>query len=167
MAAALCAMSACAFAHDPSGAWKASPWVGGIPGASWVALEVESIVPSGGPRSVMDLAPPLQQIAGATVRDPHGWTASLFVTRLYADPLADDEGVRMPDSPVVNARLTHRLGNDGLAALDIFNVFDRRVPGMDVATLSRWAGTNPVNGSYLAFPGEPRGVRLSLRWTFR
>jgi outer membrane receptor protein involved in Fe transport len=160
-------MSACAFAHDPSGAWKALPWVGSVPGAYWVALEVESIAPSRVARSVMDLTPPLQQMAGATLRDRRGWTASLFVARLYSDPLAEDEGMRIPDSAVVNARLTRRLGHDVLAALDIFNVFDRRAPGVDGLTLSRWAGAGSANASYLSTPGEPRGVRLSLRWIFR
>ncbi|HSN20834.1 MAG TPA: hypothetical protein VLS49_09160 [Usitatibacter sp.] len=173
MAAALLAASAIAAssasAADPIGSWRdaARPGaLGRILGNSWVGLELGSVA----------LAPPSAsfgtrgaraQIAGATLRTLGGWSASLFVTRAAPDAAADDESVRIPDSTAVNARLARRISMSTTLTLDAFNLFDRHASGMDEFVASRlWSqGGTPEN--FLVHPGEGRGARLAVRWSFR
>ena len=143
MAAALLAASALAAsgarADSPFGAWR-----------SWVA--------PGAPRLAL---------AGATLRNLNGWSASLFVTRALADPALADEGVQVPDSTAVNARLARRISRSTRLTLDVFNLFDRRADPLDAFVASSSWAPGGMPEDFLVHPGEPRGVRLSLRWTFR
>jgi len=109
---------------------------------------------------------PRVEIAGATLRHLDGWSASLFVSGAAADRAAGDESVRLPDSVVVNARLTRRLTRSTWLGLDVFNVFDRRASGVDDFTMSRLWSPGGAPEDFLVHPGEPRGFRLTLRRTF-
>jgi outer membrane receptor protein involved in Fe transport len=133
-------------------------------GPSWASLEIASVVPAVPSMPGSEAAPRLA-IAGATLRDGSGWSASLFVSHAIAD--RDAEPLRLSDSTAVNARLARRIGRGTTLTLDVFNVLDRRDPGLDAfVAASRWsAGGMPED--YLVHPGEPRGVRLGIRKTFR
>jgi outer membrane receptor protein involved in Fe transport len=153
----------------PTGSWRdaARPGaVASILGKSWVELEAGSVaLPA--PESFGRVRGPQVHIAGATLRNLGGWSASLFVTRASADAAADDESLRIPDSTAVNARLARRIFRHTTLTLDAFNLFDRRAHGVDELVASqRWSqGGTPED--FLVHPGEGRGVRLGIRWTFR
>lgn len=117
-------------------------------------------------RPAFALAAPRLRIAGASLRHIDGWSASLFVSRAAPDHAANDESVRLPDSVVVNARLTRRLARSTWLGLDVFNVFDHRAGGLDEFTMSRLWSPGGAPEEFLVHPGEPRGVRLTLRRTF-
>jgi outer membrane receptor protein involved in Fe transport len=106
-------------------------------------------------------------IAGATLRNLGGWSASLFVTRASADAAADDDSLRIPDSTAVNARLARRIFRHTTLTLDAFNLFDRRAQGVDELVASRRWSQGGMPEDFLVHPGEGRGVRLGIRWTFR
>ncbi|HEX3097146.1 MAG TPA: hypothetical protein VHQ02_05475 [Usitatibacter sp.] len=169
MAAALFAASALAAsgvqAQDRS--WRSLEEPGALAallGSSWASLEVGSAVSAPSVLPASGSTPHLA-IAGATLRDAGGWSASLFVTHAIADP--DSESLRLADSTAVNARLARRLGHGTTVMLDVFNLLDRRESGLDAfVAASRWsAGGMPED--YLVHPGEPRGIRLGIRKTFR
>lgn len=155
---------AAAGAHAQERSWRLAARPGALPGSSWASLEIESAVaaPAAFPGAA---SAPRLAIAGATLRDPGGWSASLFVTHALADP--GGEPVRTADSTAVNARLARRLGHGTTIMLDVFNVLDRRETGLDAfVAASRWsAGGMPED--YLVHPGEARGIRLGIRKTFR
>lgn len=169
MAAAFLAASALAVcgAHAEGRSWRSLEAPGALAallGSSWASLEVGSAVSAPNAFPGAESAPRLA-IAGATLRDPGGWSASLFVTHALADPAG--EPVRLADSTAVNARLARRLGPGTTVMLDVFNVLDRRESGLDAfVAASRWsAGGMPED--YLVHPGEARGIRLGIRKTFR
>ena len=105
------------------------------------------------------------RIAGATLRNLNGWSASLFVTRALAGEL--DEGFTLPDSTAVNARLARRIARNTTLTLDAFNLFDRRPgPADDFVASHLWSASG-VPENFLVRPGEARGFRLGIRWSFR
>lgn len=169
VAAALFAGSALAAAgaHAQERSWRSLAEPGALAallGSSWASLEIGSAVsepatfPGSGPA-------PRLAIAGATVRDLDGWSASLFVTHAIADPAG--EPVRLADSTAVNARLARRIGHGTTVMLDLFNVLDRRESGLDAfVAASRWS-SGGMPDDYLVHPGEARGLRLGIRKTFR
>ncbi len=177
MAAALLAASAIAAssaqADDPIGSWRASTApgaLGSILGKSWVEIEAGSRAVSASPglgAGFGTVRGPRVRIAGATLRNLNGWSASLFVTRAAAGEYADDETVLLPDSSAVNARLTRRLWRDTSVTLDAFNLFDAHASAMDELVASRLWTPGGMPEDFLVHPGERRGVRLGIRWTFR
>ena len=169
VAAALFAASALAAAgaHAEARSWRSLEEPGALAallGSSWTSLEIGSAVSS--PAALPGSEPPHRfAIAGATLRDAGGWSASLFVTHAIADPA--DEALRLADSTVLNARLARRLGHGTTVMLDLFNVLDRRESGLDAfIASSRWS-SGGMPEDYLVHPGEARGIRLGIRKTFR
>lgn len=173
MAAACVAASAItawsAAAAGPIGSWRTASHPGALAsilGKSWVQLEVGSLtLPSSEPFGTA--RGPRVQLAGATLRNLAGWSASLFVTRAMRGATADDESLTIPDSTAVNARFARRVWRNTTLTLDAFNLFDRRTSGMDEFVASRLWSQAGSPADYLVHPGEGRGVRLGIRWTFR
>ena len=90
------------------------------------------------------------ELAGTTLRDRSGWSASLFVspppeTRNYTEPAP---AIVVP--PAVNARISRPLARGLRLSFDVNNVFDRRLP----------------SDNYLFQPAQPRGFMLELRKTW-
>lgn len=174
MAAALIAASAIAAsparADDPHGSWRVSAGPGALASIldkSWVELEARSVAIPPSPGLAFGNAGAQARIAGATLRSLNGWSASLFVTRAAAGEYADDGSVLLPDSTAVNARLTRRLWRDTSVTLDAFNIFDSHASSMDQFVASQLWAPGGMPEDYLVHPGERRGVRIGLRWTFR
>jgi len=167
--AAASAIAASSASADPIGSWRAasSPGaLGAILGKSWVELELGSVSLQPSQPFGMQRGPRVQ-LAGATLRNLAGWSASLFVTRAARAAAADDESLTIPDSTAVNARLARRISRDTTLSLDAFNLFNRRTSGMDEFVASRLWSQGGTPADYLVHPGEGRGVRLGVRWTFR
>jgi len=171
MAAALLAASAIAasgaYADGPSGSWRASTRPGALAsilGSSWVELELGSVaLPLAQPFGKVE--GPQVRIAGATLRNLNGWSASLFVTRALAGEV--DEGLTIPDSTAVNARLARRISRGTTLTLEAFNLFDRRPGPADDFVASQLWSPSGVPDNFLVRPGEARGFRVGIRWSFR
>jgi hypothetical protein len=166
-ASAIAASSACA--ADPIGSWRAASHPGALAavlGQSWVEMEVGALSLPASPAFGRKQGPRVQ-LAGATLRNLAGWSASLFVTRAMRAADADDESLAIPDSTAVNARFARHVWRNTTLTLDAFNLFDRRTGGMDEFVTSRLWSQAGTPADYLVHPGEGRGVRLGVRWTFR
>jgi hypothetical protein len=154
-------------AHAEDRSWRSLERPGALAtllGSSWTSLEIGSALSSPAAFPGGGSAPRLA-IAGATLRNLDGWSASLFVTHAIADP--DGQPVRLADSAAVNARLARRLGHGTTVMLDVFNLLDRREAGLDtLVAASRWS-SGGMPEDYLVHPGEARGIRLGIRKTFR
>ncbi|HXS52801.1 MAG TPA: hypothetical protein VN782_09750 [Usitatibacter sp.] len=175
MAAALVAASAIAAssarADGPHGSWRVASEPGALAavlGKSWVEIEAGAVALPPAPGASFGRAgAPQVRIAGATLRNRNGWSASLFVTHAAAGEYADDESALLPDSTAVNARLARRVWRNATVTLDAFNLFDAHTSGMDAFVASQLWTPGGMPEDYLVHPGERRGVRLGLRWTFR
>jgi hypothetical protein len=171
VAAALVAASAFAasnvLAAGPSGSWREATQpgaLGAILGKSWVQLELgEAALPLAQPFGTVRA--PQVRIAGATLRNLNGWSASLFVSRALSGEL--QEGVSIPDSTAVNARLARRIGRSTTLTVEAFNLFDRRPGPADQFVASQLWSPSGVPENFLVRPGEARGFRLGIRWSFR
>ena len=95
-----------------------------------------------------------------------GWSASLFVSPFGSGEAIEDEGERLRSSTLVNGRLTFNLSKQARVSLDIFNVFQQRIPAIDYYAASRLWGRPGMADDFLFHPAEPRGFRLRLRTTF-
>jgi outer membrane receptor protein involved in Fe transport len=104
--------------------------------------------------------------AGATVRDRSGWSASLFVAYVDRLDFVDEPSVRLASTPVVNATLARRLTRSSRVSFDVFNVFDRKAPGVDYLTASQAWDPAGIADTFLFHPAEPRGFRIRFRATF-
>lgn len=129
---------------------------------------MSSIAPSSArsPNALAGTQPRLA-LAGATLRNLNGWSASLFVSRALADPSAPESLVRPADATAVNARLARRLSPTTSVTFDVFNLLDRRQGAFDAFVASNQWSSGGMPEDFLVHPGEPRGVRLGIRWTFR
>lgn len=172
--AAASAIAACAARADgPHGSWRTAMQpgaVGALLGKSWVELDVASFAAptsAGLGAGFGTVRGPQVRIAGATLRNLNGWSASLFVSRAARDDSSADESMTLADSTSVNARLARRIARHTTLTLDAFNLFDTRSAPMDEFVASKLWSPGGVPDDYLVHPGERRGVRLGIRWSFR
>jgi hypothetical protein len=103
----------------------------------------------------------------ATLRDLGPWSASLQWRYLGTGALTEDNAVRSRVSSTFNLRLSRALqdllGRRSTLALDVFNLFDRKVDDIEYHYASQLRGeAAPVADRHL-HPGEPRTVRVA--WT--
>ena len=133
---------------------------------SWVTLELGAMAPQSWAPSDPFTASPGLALAGATLRAKGGWSASLFVSRAFARPGADDASLLLPSSTALNAQLSRGLTRTLHVTFDAFNLLDRRDAAMDEFIASRTYAPAAMAGGYLVHPGEPRGFRIGIRKTF-
>jgi hypothetical protein len=133
----------------------------------WLSLELSaaSMRPAAG--TLGDRAPAPRALAGATLRSPDGWSASLFVSYLGQRQLVEDESVRWRSTSLVNARFSRSLTSSTRLTFDVFNVFDERMTDLGYFETSRlWSTTAGTTRNFLFHPAEPRSFRILLRATF-
>lgn len=166
-ASAIAASPACA--ADPNGSWRDAATPGGLAdyaSKSWVSIELGAMAPESWLPADPFGATPGLALAGATLRARGGWSASLFVSRLFAAPGANDASLLLPTSTALNAQLSRSLTRSVRVTFDAFNLLDRRDPALDDFIASRTYAPVAMAGGYLVHPGEPRGFRIGIRKTF-
>jgi len=104
--------------------------------------------------------------AGATMKAPNGWSASLFVSSLDSRQILEDDPARRKSSSFVNARLSRNLSRQTRISVDVFNVFDHRSGNVDYFVTTRVWAQPGAGDNFLFNPAEPRGFRIKLRTTF-
>ena len=100
------------------------------------------------------------------MRAKGGWSASLFVSRAFAGPGANDASLLVPSSTALNAQLSRSLTRSLRVTFDAFNLLDRRDAAMDEFVASRTYAPVAMAGGYLVHPGEMRGFRIGIRKAF-
>jgi TonB dependent receptor len=104
--------------------------------------------------------------AGATLRAPNGWSASLLVSSFGRRQTVEEDSLRGKASSFVNARLSRNLSKKTRVTFDVFNVFDRRLGNVDYFSTTRVWNQPGAGDNFLFNPLEPRGFRVKLRTTF-
>jgi outer membrane receptor protein involved in Fe transport len=104
---------------------------------------------------------------GVTLVDWGPWSGSLQVRHFGPRALVEDASVRSQATTLANLRTGYRLSRQWSAALDVFNVFDRRASDIDYFYASRLRG-EPVAGveDVHFHPVEPRTLRFTLTARF-
>ncbi len=103
---------------------------------------------------------------GVAYDDAGPWFGGLRLRYFGARPLIEDDSVRSSTSTVVNARLGWRPTKRLELIADVINLFDREFSDIEYFYESQLRGeAAPVEDIHF-HPGEPRTVRLSLRYRF-
>jgi hypothetical protein len=104
--------------------------------------------------------------AGATMKAPNGWSASLFVSSFGPRQTVEDNAAQVKSSSFVNARLSRNLSKQTRLSVDVFNIFDHRLGNVDYFSTTRVWAQPGAGDNFLFNPAEPRGFRVKLRTTF-
>jgi hypothetical protein len=101
--------------------------------------------------------------AGAEYEHRTGGFAGVRLRYFGPRPLIEDNSVRSRSSTILNAQLGYRAAGRWTAALQVFNLFDRRTSDIDYFYTSRLPGES-LDGidDVHTHPQEPRSVRLVL-----
>ena len=82
-----------------------------------------------------------------------------------ARPLVEDNAIKSASTTPTNLRLGYRFDHRTSLALDVFNLFDRKVSDIDYWYESQLRNEPaPVND--ISHPAEPRTFRLTLTHRF-
>ena len=103
---------------------------------------------------------------GVTVPQTHGWFGSLHVRYFGPRVLVEDNSVRSRSSALTSARVGYAIDRNTQIALDVFNLFDRKVTDSDYYYATRLRGESVAVNDVIFHPAEPRTVRVSLTHRF-
>ncbi len=107
----------------------------------------------------------IEQMASIGVAAEHelGWFGSARLRYFGPRPLIEDNSVRSNGSMLVNGRLGYHYDKKTTIALDVLNMFDRKVSDIDYFYTSRLQG-EPAAGvdDIHTHPAEPRTLRLTV-----
>lgn len=100
---------------------------------------------------------------GIAINHPSGWSGSTRLRYFGPRALIEDSSVKSSSSLLTSARVAYQFSSKVNLALDIFNIFDRKVSDIDYLYTSRLQneaaqGVEDIH----THPAEPRMARLSL-----
>ncbi|RIX44155.1 MAG: TonB-dependent receptor [Rhodocyclales bacterium GT-UBC] len=103
---------------------------------------------------------------GMTVDHLGAWFGALRLRYFGPRPLIEDNSVRSQASALTNLRLGYKVDARTRLALDIYNLFDRKVNDIEY-----WYGSQLANETLAVddrhiHPTEPRSLRLSVQYRF-
>jgi len=103
---------------------------------------------------------------GMTVDHLGAWFGALRLRYFGPRPLIEDNSVRAQASALTNLRLGYKIDARARLALDVYNLFDRKVNDIEY-----WYGSQLVNETAAVddrhiHPTEPRTLRLTLQYRF-
>jgi outer membrane receptor protein involved in Fe transport len=103
---------------------------------------------------------------GMTLTELGPWFGQLQVRYFGPRPLVEDNSVRSKGTTLTYARVGYKFSPDIKLALDVFNLFDRKVSDIDYYYASRLKGEAEDVFGVHSHPAEPRTVRLTLTANF-
>ena len=103
---------------------------------------------------------------GVTVDHLGPWFGALRLRYFGPRPLIEDNSVRSQASALTNLRLGYRFDAKTLLALDVYNLFDRKVNDIEYWYDSQLPGEGAPQFDRHVHPSEPRTVRLTFSYRF-
>jgi outer membrane receptor protein involved in Fe transport len=94
------------------------------------------------------------------------WFASLRLRYFGPRPLVEDNSVRSSASTLANLRLGYKFDRQTRLALDVYNLFDRKVNDIEYAYESQLPGESAPTFDRHVHPTEPRSLRLTISHLF-
>jgi outer membrane receptor protein involved in Fe transport len=143
--------------------WSVNSWLSFDADLSWSHARFRGNDPAGDyiPGAVATTAN-----LGVTVDALGPWFGALRLRYFGPRPLIEDNSVRSDSSAIANLRLGYRLDRKTTLALDVFNLFDRKISDIDYWYESQLRNeAAPVNDIH-THPAEPRTFRLTLTHRF-
>lgn len=103
---------------------------------------------------------------GASVPDYRGWFGSVNLRYFGPRVLVEDGSVPSHGTALTNLRVGYAIDRATRVALDVFNLFDRRVTDSDYYYASRLRGEAQPVADLHFHPAEPRTLRITLNHYF-
>lgn len=103
---------------------------------------------------------------GMTVDHLGSWFGAVRVRYFGPRPLLEDNSVRSSASALTNLRLGYQIDPKTQLALDVFNLFDRRLNDIEYWYQSQLVNESAAVADRHIHPAESRNVRLSLSYRF-
>ena len=103
---------------------------------------------------------------GITLDHLGPWFGSLRLRYFGPRPLIEDNTVRSASSALTNLRVGYRLAPRTQLALDVYNLFDRKVNDIEYWYDSQLPGESAAVLDRHVHPTEPRSFRLTLTYRF-
>lgn len=103
---------------------------------------------------------------GATVDALGPWFGALRFRYFGPRPLIEDNAVRSKASAITNLRVGYRMDRQTSLALDVFNLFDRKISDIDYWYESQLRNEAATVNDIHTHPAEPRSLRLTLTHRF-
>ena len=103
---------------------------------------------------------------GVTVDHLGAWFGALRLRYFGPRPLVEDNSVRSSSSALTNLRVGYKIAARTQLALDIYNLFDRKVNDIEYWYDSRLANEAAAVNDRHIHPTEPRTLRLTLSYRF-
>ena len=99
------------------------------------------------------------------------WTLGARVRHFGARPLIEDNSIRGEASTLTNVKASYRINKSAEIALEVFNLFNRKVNDIEYAYASRLPGepafADGVTANTVHFhPSLPRTARVGLKVAF-
>lgn len=94
------------------------------------------------------------------------WFGALRLRYFGPRPLIEDNSVRAAGSALTNLRLGYKFNRQTRLALDIYNLFDRKVNDIEYWYESQLAGESALLFDRHVHPSEPRTLRLTISHRF-
>lgn len=145
--------------------WVATSWLSFDADLSWSKARFTGHDPSG----VGDYIPGAVATTanlGATIDGLGPWFGAVRLRYFGPRPLIEDNSVKSDSTAITNLRVGYRFDRKTALALDVFNLFDRKVSDIDYYYESQLRGeAAPVNDIH-SHPAEPRTLRLTLTYRF-
>lgn len=101
------------------------------------------------------------------IRNAGAWSGSFGIRYIDATSLVEDNSVRASSSLLTHLRVSRKLSNPVVMAVDVLNLANRKNNDISYFYTSRVAGEPAagVNGVHI-HPAEPRTIRVSMRAHF-
>ncbi|MBS1144828.1 MAG: TonB-dependent receptor [Proteobacteria bacterium] len=103
---------------------------------------------------------------GLTVDHLGSWFGALRLRYFGPRPLVEDNSVRSQSSALTNLRVGYKFSRQTQLAVDIYNLFDRKVNDIEYWYESQLAGEAAPRFDRHVHPTEPRTFRLTLSHRF-
>ena len=102
--------------------------------------------------------------AGLTAQHPSGWFGSIKARHFGESPLVEDNSAKSPAYTTFDLQVGYQRPHQWLAALDIFNLFDKKWDDIEYYYAARLQGESAAVPDYVVHAGVPLTVRAHFQY---
>lgn len=102
--------------------------------------------------------------AGLTAQHPSGWFGSIKARHFGESPLVEDNSAKSPAYTTFDLQVGYQRPRQWLAAVDVFNLFDKKWDDIEYYYASRLQGEAAARPDYVVHPGVPLTVRAHFQY---
>ena len=147
--------------------WIANRWLLIDADLAWTHARYASMSDNGTAGNMIPNAASKVALFRATVHNFGPWSVGLETRYIGPYPLAQDGSLTAPSAIVTNLRMQHELSRNVALSLDVLNLFNRQYDDIAYQQDYQVSPTSPaVPSGITVHPGEPRQLRLTLRFTY-